>query len=1218
MLKKPIAILLIVILSVLSLTSVSFADADTVTILTQRASDETASSSSYIKPPKGIMTKMTYNAQLNGTNAEASLFSWSVSPENKGVFVDNTGTVYVSGDTTISSFDLTASLKSNPLSLATNTIILEETVLYDFDNNTFSNVTPAVEAGGNKYMQGGTNSDSYVRANPKAFDSGYGSATFSYDIKIGDSCTTKYMWADTRYWSMYVYLNQSNRCPEIPAGYGSSTATVIGGAFPVDEWTNIKFEFDFASGKYATKVGDTVTGNLSHKSGKGFKIAAMGFSYKVDNIRIYSGHEVERTVEVTAPRALSIPASGETSSKLYADVSAGSLKINEEIKWELADSYPGVSISGDVITVSAGAPLAVDIKASLKSSPAVFDVYTLTLVDETNLEFSDNTSMSEITGTTEILTDSSSNKYLKTEGTSYIAINPSMQSGTVLVVEADIHSLNENLSTLAISDDIEFKINKSEGKIYEDAKQNTAIEVGSGFTFTFIFNDINKTYMAFADSKLISSGSSLAITPESFKFDTNLSRLYIGSARQKAPYVTKREINGTPISGKEIKADAEFISENGDNITSNQISWYVDGSFVSNGLSFTVPENSEGKEIYYTISASNAYGTTNDVISKKQNVKKFFEAQYLSDAVSIWVNNIWDTSKDVIAYLSLYNTDKCVNILARKISVDVPFSSDAISVPSSQPFDRIDVILTDAQNHAPLSTPFTVYGSAQTINGQLAAVYMLNPSDTSDVLSKFQSSYNMSNLEAAVDSAGDSISSVLCNICILKPKADGTVDYPYTPEVSGLYNVVVVKEDGTAVVSDKYINPSEILTLNGASNLSDIRVEPVVKALTGREDIVINSAIDVYSSVADKSNVIKLANGDINSVIASIYLAKSAEDAKANTSTINSVKSELGLLGKDTLAIELLCKNASYTEPVQKAISSGFTNIDTYLANLKTASILCGVKNVVNDKDAKIFLQHISNQKYNQADETGKNKIANAVYGKTYSSIGELSSAVNAVTLTPDINNNQQGSKPVNNNQSVFAGSFSDISPSPSNKTETTPKYVYTDVSDSHWAFNSILYLSQKGIVNGYEGSFYPDKFVTRAEFVKMLCTAFSLEAATGDLFEDVSENDWFAPYVSAAKEAALVSGDGKYFNPNSQITRQDAAVMVYRFANYSGINLSGKGTDFADDTEISDYAKEAVYAMNFSGIINGMGNGIFAPRNTATRAQAAQMIFKMLEKGGK
>ena len=87
MLKKPIAILLIVILSVLSLTSVSFADADTVTILTQRASDETASSSSYIKPPKGIMTKMTYNAQLNGTNAEASLFSWSVSPENKGVYV---------------------------------------------------------------------------------------------------------------------------------------------------------------------------------------------------------------------------------------------------------------------------------------------------------------------------------------------------------------------------------------------------------------------------------------------------------------------------------------------------------------------------------------------------------------------------------------------------------------------------------------------------------------------------------------------------------------------------------------------------------------------------------------------------------------------------------------------------------------------------------------------------------------------------------------------------------------------------------------------------------------------------------------------------------------------------------------------------------------------------------------------------------------------------
>ena len=107
-------------------------------------------------------------------------------------------------------------------------------------------------------------------------------------------------------------------------------------------------------------------------------------------------------------------------------------------------------------------------------------------------------------------------------------------------------------------------------------------------------------------------------------------------------------------------------------------------------------------------------------------------------------------------------------------------------------------------------------------------------------------------------------------------------------------------------------------------------------------------------------------------------------------------------------------------------------------------------------------------------------------------------------------------------------------------------------------------------------------------------------------------------PYVGGAANAGLVLGSDGKFNPNDSITREDACVMIHRFAKYAGINIPGANVaDFADGNDVSAYASEAVNALASSEIINGVGGGMFAPKASTTRAAAAKIIYLLLSRGG-
>ena len=166
----------------------------------------------------------------------------------------------------------------------------------------------------------------------------------------------------------------------------------------------------------------------------------------------------------------------------------------------------------------------------------------------------------------------------------------------------------------------------------------------------------------------------------------------------------------------------------------------------------------------------------------------------------------------------------------------------------------------------------------------------------------------------------------------------------------------------------------------------------------------------------------------------------------------------------------------------------------------------------------------------------------------------------------------------------------------------------YSDVPREHWAYEYITELSDNEIISGYpDGNFYPENNVTRAEMCKLITAAFDIKSDDAPEFDDVEKTDWFYGYVSRAAAFGIVNGFDGSFNPGEYITRQDAAVMLYRLITKTK-SLEVKNADFADASDISDYAKDAVCALYGAGVINGSGDS-FMPLSDTTRAEAAKLI---------
>ena len=179
----------------------------------------------------------------------------------------------------------------------------------------------------------------------------------------------------------------------------------------------------------------------------------------------------------------------------------------------------------------------------------------------------------------------------------------------------------------------------------------------------------------------------------------------------------------------------------------------------------------------------------------------------------------------------------------------------------------------------------------------------------------------------------------------------------------------------------------------------------------------------------------------------------------------------------------------------------------------------------------------------------------------------------------------------------------------------TETPFPFTDVPESRWSYPYIQQLYDAGVVSGTSATtFEPTANVTRAQFVTMLAglQGADVSAYTSGKFADVPADAWYAPYVNWAAENGVVYGvSDTAFAPDAEISRQDMAAMLYRYAGQFGIQL-GTGNPaitFTDEADIADYALPAVEALQRAGVISGMPDGSFRPRDTATREQACVML---------
>lgn len=145
---------------------------------------------------------------------------------------------------------------------------------------------------------------------------------------------------------------------------------------------------------------------------------------------------------------------------------------------------------------------------------------------------------------------------------------------------------------------------------------------------------------------------------------------------------------------------------------------------------------------------------------------------------------------------------------------------------------------------------------------------------------------------------------------------------------------------------------------------------------------------------------------------------------------------------------------------------------------------------------------------------------------------------------------------------------------------------------------------------------FLPDGTVTREQFVKMFVEAMEYDITSTDKgFSDVNDGEWYAPYIATAVEKGLITGiSSDKFGVGMPITRQDVCVIISRAID----DIDGEAEpDFADVSEIDEYAKEAVSYLTSFGVIKGFEDNTFRPKTYCTRAQTAKIICTILNMKG-
>lgn len=181
------------------------------------------------------------------------------------------------------------------------------------------------------------------------------------------------------------------------------------------------------------------------------------------------------------------------------------------------------------------------------------------------------------------------------------------------------------------------------------------------------------------------------------------------------------------------------------------------------------------------------------------------------------------------------------------------------------------------------------------------------------------------------------------------------------------------------------------------------------------------------------------------------------------------------------------------------------------------------------------------------------------------------------------------------------------------------PAPAFTDIT-GHWAADNILFAASRGLLSGTsDTTFSPGTGMTRGMFVTALgrLAGINPDSYKTGKFTDVKADAYYAPYVNWAAQTGIVTGvTATTFAPDTNINREQMAVIMKNYAAKLGYDLPQtlKAVTFADNANISSWAKDAVRAMQQAGILAGKNGNKFDPKGTATRAEVATVLRRFVE----
>ncbi|MGN0712078.1 MAG: M20/M25/M40 family metallo-hydrolase [Anaerovoracaceae bacterium] len=276
------------------------------------------------------------------------------------------------------------------------------------------------------------------------------------------------------------------------------------------------------------------------------------------------------------------------------------------------------------------------------------------------------------------------------------------------------------------------------------------------------------------------------------------------------------------------------------------------------------------------------------------------------------------------------------------------------------------------------------------------------------------------------------------------------------------------------------------------------------------------------------------------------------------------------------------------------------------------------IQDEIGKGDVTVFANHIVNKAHNSHQFR---LLSNAIYDGQEGDIEEITATVSSGGNKHHNSNSSTSGKPADKPQTSDKPQTEEqTKPEEQPQTEEQAKPAkaeFGDVKGNSWYAGAVNYVVSNGIMKGVDGNnFAPNTKTNRAMLVTMLYRLAGEPSVQKADFSDVKAGQYYENPVAWAQQNGIVTGfEGNKFMPGADLTREQLACFLYRFAQYNKADISKTSSldSFADNENVSSYAAEAMKWAVGNGIINGK-DGKLAAKDSATRAEVAAMLQRSAE----